>query len=194
MEQFRQRIVASCHLAPLNYEETSAYINYRLEHAGATRNDFFSEPALKEIHKFTTGVPRKINTLMDRILLYGFLEELDAFGKDDAMQVIEEVQAEMFVPDEPLDDSPVIQPASSAGDVVEEAVEPAERPVQITKNGNVVNEAKYYKDMLEELVDALDDAMKHKVKLTQYVDKLLKSRYQTTVRLKTDAKDEKGSE
>jgi putative secretion ATPase (PEP-CTERM system associated) len=184
MEQFRQRIVASCHLAPLNYEETSAYINYRLEHAGATRTDFFSEPAFKAIHKFTTGVPRKINTLLDRILLYGFLEEIETFDVSDVTQVIEEVQAEMFVSEESMDPNDSMQPASAAGD--HKASNGSQRPVHVTKNGNVVHEAQYYKEMLEELVDALDDAIKHKVKLTQYIDKLLKKKYQTYVRLKSD--------
>ncbi|MFT6267851.1 MAG: putative secretion ATPase (PEP-CTERM system associated) [Alphaproteobacteria bacterium] len=186
MEQFRQRIVASCHLTPLNYEETCAYIKYRLEHAGATRTDFFSEDAFKAIHKFTTGVPRKVNTLMDRVLLYGFLEEIQTFGKDDVVQVIEEVQAEMFLPEDGMGIDGVNQPESTVGDGNTEHASNALRPVHITKNGNVVHEAEYYKDMLEELVDALDDAIKHKVKLTQYIDKLLKKKYQTYVRLKSD--------
>ena len=186
MEQFRQRIVASCHLTPLNYEETCAYINYRLEHAGATRTDFFSEDAFKAIHKFTTGVPRKINTLMDRVLLYGFLEELHTFSKDDVAVVIEEVQAEMFIPDEIIGGNEYLQPASAAGDSKATDSANTERPIHVTKNGNVVHEAQYYKEMLEELVDALDDAIKHKVKLTQYIDKLLKKKYQTYVRLKSD--------
>jgi hypothetical protein len=38
--------------------------------------------------------------------------------------------------------------------------------------------------MLGELVDALDDAIKHKIKLTQYIDKMLKQKYQAYVRLK----------
>lgn len=201
MEQFRQRIVASCHLAPLNFEETCAYINYRLEHAGATRTDFFDEEAFKAIHKFTTGVPRKINTLMDRILLYGFLEEVDNFSKRDVDQVIEEVQAEMFVPDEADASDGPVEPASSAGDKKEVAATPVKadapkpaapvqqevvNPVHVTANGNKVQEAEYYKEMLSELVDALEDALTHKVKLTQYIDRLLKSKYQTNVRMKNE--------
>jgi general secretion pathway protein A len=184
MEQFRQRIVASCHLTPLNYEETCAYINYRLEHAGATRTDFFSEDAFKAIHKFTSGVPRKVNTLMDRVLLYGFLEEIETFDKYDVVQVIEEVQAEMFLPEEITVTDGGNHPTSD--DAEAESSSNTQRPVHVTKNGNVVHEAQYYKDMLEELVDALDDAIKHKIKLTQYVDKLLKKKYQTYVRLKND--------
>jgi general secretion pathway protein A len=213
MEQFRQRIVASCHLAPLNYLETCAYIMYRLEHAGARRSDFFSEDAFKAIHKFTTGVPRKVNTLMDRVLLYGFLEEVSSFGKRDIDLVIEEVQAEMFLPEETSGEHHTIQPASTAGDSKHgqftdprqfndpkefndskqhnepEQFTEAKRPLHVTKNGNIVHETQHYKDMLEELVDALDDAIKHKVKLTQYIDKLLKKRYQTYVRLKSDDDD-----
>ena len=188
MEQFRQRIVASCHIAPLNYEECCEYIKYRLEHAGSTRTDLFSEDAFKAIHKFTTGVPRKINTLLDRVLLFGFLEELQRFGKEDVDQVIEEVQAEMFLPEEPVLDAPaVVQKnvlASENG--ATGAQTNSQRPVHVTPNGNIVQDAQYYKEMLEELVDALDDAIKHKVKLTQYIDKLLKKKYQTYVRLKED--------
>lgn len=47
-------------------------------------------------------------------------------------------------------------------------------------------EVDYYKTMLNELVDALDDAIIHKVKLTQYIDKLLKKKYKTYVRLKEE--------
>jgi len=183
MEQFRQRIVASCHLAPLNYEETCAYINYRLEHAGREGTSLFDEDAFKAIHKFTTGVPRKINTLMDRVLLYGYLEELKTFNKEDIDQVIEEVQAEMFVPEEEVSLS---EPMPSSNAPTANVHTNGERPVHVTPNGNVVHEAQYYKEMLEELVDALDDAIKHKVKLTQYIDKLLKKKYQTYVRLKSD--------
>jgi putative secretion ATPase (PEP-CTERM system associated) len=230
MEQFRQRIVASCHLAPLNYEETCAYINYRLEHAGATRMDYFSDEAFKEIHKFTTGVPRKINSLMDRILLFGFLEEIQSFSKDDVARVIEEVQDEMFVSEETMDEHVAIEPKLKAdnlkkednreseisqsadiskdvsvaeqrhdnennneqGDTsseVDTVVEidysdPEQRPIQITKNGNQVREVQYYKDMIEDIVDALEAANQRKVSLTQYIDKLLKQKYQATVRLK----------
>ena len=190
MEQFRQRIVASCHLAPLNFEETCAYINYRLEHAGSKRNDLFSNEAFHSIHAFTTGVPRKINTLMDRVLLFGFLEELERFTQEDVVQVIDEVQAEMFMPENQagvLSDNAEVNSNNRAGQAEPVNAQASVGSVpHITPNGNVVQDAKYYKEMLEELVDALDDAIKHKVKLTQYIDKLLKKKYQTYVRLKSD--------
>ncbi|GLR70946.1 XrtA/PEP-CTERM system-associated ATPase [Agaribacter marinus] len=192
MEQFRQRIVASCHLTPLNREEMQEYIQYRLEHAGSTQTKLISNDAFDAIFKFTNGVPRKVNTLMDRVLLFGFLEELDNIDEEAASQVIQEVKAEMFVSD---DDKPemnetqqhdAIHTPASQGTTPNHSDNVQEIPELITPNGNKIQEAAYYKAMLEELVDALDDAIKHKIKLTQYIDKLLKKKYQTYVRLKTD--------
>ncbi|MGY0623710.1 MAG: hypothetical protein ACW7DO_15735, partial [Paraglaciecola chathamensis] len=51
---------------------------------------------------------------------------------------------------------------------------------------NVLKDVTYYKAMLTELTDALDDAISHKIKLTRYIDKLLKKKYKTYVRLKSD--------
>jgi len=186
MEQFRQRIVASCHLAPLTLEEVQSYIEYRLQHAGWNGTQLFSAEAYEHIYKFTRGVPRKINTLMDRILLYGFLEELEVLDETAVDAVIDEVREEMFVPDTPA--------APEEPEVAEEQAEPTNnenaqsgKPQRlITPNGNEVKDAEYYKAMLGELVDALDDAISHKIKLTQYIDKLLKKKYRTYVRLKSD--------
>ena len=99
MEQFRQRIVASCHLSPLTEDECQAYIEYRMQHAGYEGNTLFSSDAYDKIFVFTRGVPRKINTLMDRILLYGFLEELESFDETAVEAVVKEVADEMFLPD-----------------------------------------------------------------------------------------------
>jgi putative secretion ATPase (PEP-CTERM system associated) len=173
MEQFRQRIVASCHLAPLNAEEAQEYIEFRLQHAGYEGEGLFSDEAFTAIHEFSRGVPRRMNTLMDRILLYGFLEEVKYFEKEPVDIVIEEVKSEMFVPENAL-------PARG------ETLDIDSDAHRFTAKGTEIHEAQYYKDMLHELVDALDDALKHKIKLTQYIDKLLKKKYQAYVRLKGD--------
>lgn len=180
MEQFRQRIVASCHLAPLTLEECKEYIEYRLHHAGWNGSQLFSDEAHERIHMFTRGIPRKINTLMDRVMLYGFLEELDTFSADAVDEVIEEVKSEMFEPD------------VSGAEVTEHIgfSDSPESKTVMTPKGNVVRDTKYYLDMLVELVDALDDAISQKVKMTQYVDKLMKKKFKTYVRLKSDDKKE----
>ncbi|WP_026377207.1 XrtA/PEP-CTERM system-associated ATPase [Aestuariibacter salexigens] len=170
MEQFRQRIVASCHLAPLTDEECRAYIEYRMHHAGWNGANLFSNEAYEKIYQFTHGVPRKINTLMDRILLYGFLEELERLDEEAVENVVKEVADEMFIP-EP-----------------EEEIKKHE-VTELTPEGHEVKDIEYYKNMLNELVDALDNAISHKIKLTRYIDKLLKKKYKTYVRLKSDDSD-----
>ncbi|RDV29178.1 DUF2075 domain-containing protein [Alteromonas aestuariivivens] len=181
MEQFRQRIVASCHLAPLTQEETRAYIEYRMQHAGWNGDALFADAAFERIYQFTRGVPRKINTLMDRILLFGFLEELEVLTEEAVNAVIDEVREEMFVPDKP-------SVADEAEEIEVSVPEGTHKPAKklLTPNGNEIQDAEYYKAMLSELVDALDDAISHKIKLTQYIDKLLKKKYRTYVRLKSD--------
>lgn len=169
MEQFRQRIVASCHLAPLTEDECQAYIEYRIKHAGRTGDSLFSQGAFDQIFKFTNGVPRKINTLMDRILLYGFLEELETLDEEAVDNVIKEVADEMFQPIKPQ--------------VVDNNTE---NEIGMPTNDGPVKDVQYYKTMLTELTDALDNAISHKIKLTRYIDNLLKKKYKTYVRLKSD--------
>ncbi|MFT5675290.1 MAG: general secretion pathway protein A [Paraglaciecola sp.] len=169
MEQFRQRIVASCHLAPLTDTETQAYIVYRMQQAGWSGNELFSEGAYDRIFQFTHGVPRKINTLMDRILLYGFLEELETLNEEAVENVVKEVADEMFQPQ----GVPVVEEAQTA-------------VLDSTTESGQIKDVEYYKTMLNELVDALDNAISHKIKLTRYIDRLLKKKYKTYVRLKSD--------
>lgn len=186
MEQFRQRIVASCHLAPLTLEETKEYIEFRLHHAGWNGSALFSDDAYGRIYKFTRGVPRKINTLMDRILLFGFLEELETLDGDAVDSVINEVSEEMFLPETPSVEEQEASDEEEYEASVGTGVPHKPKKKLMTPNGNEIQDAEYYKAMLSELVDALDDAISHKIKLTQYIDKLLKKKYKTYVRLKED--------
>jgi general secretion pathway protein A len=73
MEQFRQRVIASCHLGPLDAGETRSYIEHRLKRAGWTDTPSFADGAFEEIHRWTAGVPRRINLLCNRLLLGAFL-------------------------------------------------------------------------------------------------------------------------
>ncbi|NDV91391.1 AAA family ATPase [Alteromonas sp. 345S023] len=173
MDQFRQRIVASCHLKPLSLEETTEYIGFRLAQAGWHDKPPISDDAFSIIHDFTLGIPRKINTFMDRAFLFGFLEDEKELTAEIIKAVIDEVREEMF------------EPEMETEFKLDEHEKGSPTPL-VTPNGQVVKDAEYYKSMLTELVDALDDAIRHKVKLTQYMDKLLKKKYKTYVRMKSN--------
>jgi len=92
MEQVRQRITAMYHLRPLEREETREYILHRLMTAGWAHDPEFTDEAFEEIHRHTQGIPRIINTLCDRLLLYGYLEELHALNPEAVRLVIKEMR------------------------------------------------------------------------------------------------------
>ncbi len=75
LDQLRQRVLASYHLGPMTEEETRSYIEYRLNAVGWNDNPSFTDGAFGAIYRYTGGVPRRINRLCSRVLLYGALEE-----------------------------------------------------------------------------------------------------------------------
>jgi len=76
LEQLRQRVTAAYHLGPLGEGESRAYVEHRLRRADWKGDPHFAEDCFPLIHQRTGGVPRQINTLCSRLLLFGFLEEL----------------------------------------------------------------------------------------------------------------------
>ena len=75
MDQLRQRVLTSYHLGPLTQEETRAYIEHRLHAVGWTGDPHWSDEAFATVYDHTGGIPRRINRLCSRVLLYGVLEQ-----------------------------------------------------------------------------------------------------------------------
>jgi len=94
MEQLRQRIVATYQLKPLNEAETKSYILFRLEKAGWNHSPQFDDDIFNEICSYSQGIPRRINTLCDRVLLFGYLEELKVITLSAVRQVIADIEEE----------------------------------------------------------------------------------------------------
>jgi len=101
MEQFRQRVAASCHIGPLDREETQRYIEHRLKKAGAKGKPSFDAAAFDAIHRISGGIPRRINSVCDRLLLLGFLANKTALDAGDVAQVAKEFEQESYVPPKP---------------------------------------------------------------------------------------------
>jgi general secretion pathway protein A len=73
LRQLRQRITVRYHLKPLNRFETERYIHHRLRVAGADGRPSFSPWAIRRVHRYAQGVPRLINAVCDKALLYGYV-------------------------------------------------------------------------------------------------------------------------
>ena len=119
MEQFRQRVAATCHIGPLDEEETQRYIEHRLKCAGATDRPTFDPEAFLVIHRATKGIPRRINTLCDRLLLLGFMQGRVHLALGDVDEVLKDLAKETELPPPsrpmPLDGGNESQEAARAG-------------------------------------------------------------------------------
>jgi putative secretion ATPase (PEP-CTERM system associated) len=110
MEQFRQRVAATCHIGPLDEDETQRYMEHRLKCAGSTGKPTFEHDTFPAIHKASQGIPRRINRLCDRLLLLGFMQGRSHLTLDDVKTVLADIAQENDVPRgsdvSPLDSTP----------------------------------------------------------------------------------------
>jgi general secretion pathway protein A len=95
LEQLRQRVTAAYHLGPLGENESRAYVEHRLRRADWKGDPHFAEDCFPLIHQRTGGVPRQINTLCSRLLLFGFLEELHTLTANAVEKVANDLRDEI---------------------------------------------------------------------------------------------------
>lgn len=91
MEQIRQRLIASCKIESMNLEQTQGYIEHRLGIVGWDHDPELDEVIYPLIHYLTEGIPRKINHVVSRLLLYGALEAKHEFTEEDVWIVAKEL-------------------------------------------------------------------------------------------------------
>lgn len=94
LEQLHQRLIAAAHLKPLEFDETVAYVEHRLRMVGWEKDPLFTDEAMNLIHKFSGGVPRRINLICHRLFLNGGLKQKHELVGADALHVIVELHRE----------------------------------------------------------------------------------------------------
>ena len=97
LDQLRQRVTAAYHLGPLGESESRAYVEHRLRRADWKGDPHLTEDCFPLIHQRTAGVPRQINTLCSRLLLFGFLEELHTLTGEAVEKVANDLREEIAV-------------------------------------------------------------------------------------------------
>src|SRR5262245_58620733 len=76
LAQLRQRIAVHVRIAPLTAAETAGYVRHRVTAVGGDGPALFPDATCEEIHGYTNGFPRDINTLAG-----GALEHADQLGE-----------------------------------------------------------------------------------------------------------------
>ena len=92
LEQLRQRVIATHHLDPMTREELPAYLVHRLKLCGWNADPDFTEGALDAMYDYSGGVPRRLNTLAARVLLFGALEERHEIDATAVNEVVDDLR------------------------------------------------------------------------------------------------------
>jgi general secretion pathway protein A len=92
LRQLRQRISMRFHLSALNQEQTFKYLIHRMRVAGRHHRVRFSSRAVPLIHRYSKGVPRLINLLVDRALIVAFTEDTEKITSRIVLNAIREIE------------------------------------------------------------------------------------------------------
>lgn len=103
LEQLRQRVIAVHHLEPMEAEEIEPYMIHRLSLVGWQGRPDFTGDALDALYEGSGGVPRILNQLAARVLLYGAIEGLELIDGDIVRAVIDDMKEDVPERSEALD-------------------------------------------------------------------------------------------
>ena len=95
LAQLQQRVIAQYRLESLSEQETGEYIVHRLEAVEWQGTPEFTPDAFVKIFAETKGVPRRVNTLCNRIMLFASLEELAVIDGAVVTNVIKDLEKEV---------------------------------------------------------------------------------------------------
>ena len=70
----RQRIDMYCTLLHMDRPETEHYIRSHLDYAGCSQ-ELFTSKALDEVYRVSTGIPRMVNRVCEKALMYAFQQQ-----------------------------------------------------------------------------------------------------------------------
>ncbi|TMH98172.1 MAG: DUF2075 domain-containing protein [Betaproteobacteria bacterium] len=98
LHALRQRVIAACHIGPLDADDTQSYIEHRLKRVSWDGVPLIMPDAFEAIFAASAGIPRRINLLCDRVLLSGFLTDKWVISADTVKEIAEEIDGELSCP------------------------------------------------------------------------------------------------
>jgi type II secretory pathway predicted ATPase ExeA len=95
LEQLRQRVIAIHHLDPMTEDEVSDYIAHRLSVVAWNGRPDFAVDAFPALFRASAGVPRRLNQLAGRVMMYAAMEGLELIDARAVDMVAGDMQADM---------------------------------------------------------------------------------------------------
>ena len=149
MEQLRQRVIASYHLGPMDAEETARYVQHRLQVVGWKNDPAFTDEAMAAIYAASGGVPRRINTLCNRLMLALYLAEKHTADRADVDAAASDISREL---------GPAAAPVRAADNAAAEDIEDASVPAPHLSTATAAGIAARL-DRIEKSVNSLHDLL-----------------------------------
>ena len=133
LEQLRQRVIAAHHLEPMEASEIEPYIMHRLKLVGWNGNPSFDQSVFAELHAATGGVPRRLNQVVNLLLIRGAVEQRKHIDSEMLAQVLSELTADggLALAKTMLAGAPVAGTLPPEAAPVEAHVEPAPLPAAV---------------------------------------------------------------
>jgi general secretion pathway protein A len=125
LEQLRQRVIAAHHLDAMESTEVQPYIEHRMKCVGWEGNPAFDQRVFAEIYMASGGVPRRINQIVNRLLLLGAVDQRTRIDGVMLSQVLSELAEDGTLS--------LLQKAKSAPVPEPVASRPAPEPVYASK-------------------------------------------------------------
>lgn len=94
LEQLRQRVIASHHLEPMQPSEIQQYIEHRMKRVDWKGNPAFDQRVFAEIYAASGGIPRRINQIVNRLLLLGAVDQRTRIDGVMVKQILDELAAD----------------------------------------------------------------------------------------------------
>ena len=95
LEQLRQRVIAIHHLDPMEEHEVADYIAHRLSIVGWQGRPDFAADAFEAFYRGSAGVPRRLNLLAARVMLYAAIERLALIDARVVRTVLRDMHADL---------------------------------------------------------------------------------------------------
>ena len=101
LEQLRQRVIAMHHLDPMGADEVEPYVLHRMALVGWNGRPKFTSDAFAALYRGSDGVPRRLNQLAGRVLLFGAIEQVEVIDAKVVDAVIADITGDMPAPGAP---------------------------------------------------------------------------------------------
>lgn len=128
LEQLRQRVIAMHHLDPMGAEEVEPYVLHRMSLVGWNGRPKFTPDAFAALYRGSDGVPRRLNQLAGRVLLFGAIEQTDVIDAKVVDAVIADITGDMPAPTAPAPRPVVAAPEPKPEPEIVAVPEPIKAP------------------------------------------------------------------